>query len=33
MKEDAKFCPKCGAPVGGPARARVRREKEPDWWE
>jgi len=28
MKEDARFCPKCGASVGG----RVRREKEREWW-
>ena len=29
MKEDARFCHKCGAPVG----RRVRREKEHKWWE
>ncbi|NIU84234.1 MAG: zinc-ribbon domain-containing protein [Candidatus Thorarchaeota archaeon] len=29
LKEDAKFCQKCGAPVS----RRIRREKEPDWWE
>ena len=29
MKEDARFCPKCGAPVG----RRVRGEKEREWWE
>jgi rRNA maturation endonuclease Nob1 len=27
LKENAKFCHKCGAPAGGPAR--IRR----DWWE
>ena len=29
MKDDARFCPKCGASVSG----RVRREKEREWWE
>ena len=29
MKDDAKFCPKCGASVS----RRVRREKEREWWE
>jgi len=27
LKEDAKFCDKCGAPVGGRVRAKR------DWWE